>query len=41
MKSNSIYNTAKVVMAALSLGAMTTACTDWDDHYEANSSEIG
>lgn len=41
MKSNRIFNTAKVVMAALSLGAMTTACTDWDDHYEANSSEIG
>lgn len=41
MKSNRIFNTAKVVMAALSLGAMTTACTDWDDHYEANSSETG
>ena len=41
MKSNIIYNTAKVVMVALSLGAMTTACSDWDDHYDANSSFEG
>lgn len=41
MKSNKIFNTAKVVMAALTVGAMTTACSDWDDHYDANGSATG
>ena len=36
-----IFNTAKVVMAALTLGAMTTACSDWDDHYDANGIVTG
>ena len=36
-----IFNTAKVVMAALTLGAMTTACSDWDDHYDANGTVTG
>ena len=41
MKKMKLYNTAKVVMAALALGAMATACSDWDDHYDANSSFEG
>ena len=41
MKNNMIFNTAKVVMAALTLGAMTTACSDWDDHYDANGIVTG
>lgn len=36
-----IFNTAKVVMAALTLGALTTACSDWDDHYDANGTVTG
>ncbi len=41
MKNYRIFNNAKVVMAALAMGAMATACSDWDDHYEANSSVTG
>lgn len=41
MKKMKLYNTAKVVMVALALGTMTTACSDWDDHYDANSSFEG
>ena len=41
MKNYRIFNNAKVVMAALAMGAMATACSDWDDHYDANTSVIG
>lgn len=41
MKNNRILNTAKAVMVALSLGSMTTACSDWDDHYDANTAIAG
>lgn len=36
MKNNKIYRNAAVAMAFLAAGAMTTACSDWDDHYDNN-----
>lgn len=36
MKNIKIYGKAAVAMAFLATGAMTTACSDWDDHYNSN-----
>ena len=36
MKTNKLYRNAAVAMAFLAVGAMTTACSDWDDHYDSN-----
>lgn len=36
MKNKKIYRNAAVAMAFLAAGAMTTACSDWDDHYNNN-----
>lgn len=36
MKNNKIYRNATVAVALLAMGAMTTACSDWDDHYDNN-----
>lgn len=38
MKRKHIFRNAIVVLAALVGAVMTTACSDWDDHYDPNSS---
>ena len=40
MNMKKIYRNAIVVMA-LALGALTTACSDWDDHYVADATVQG
>ena len=41
MKRNMIFKNALVVMAAFVAGAMTTACSDWDDHYDPTDATSG
>ncbi|MCR5130110.1 MAG: fasciclin domain-containing protein [Prevotella sp.] len=36
-----IFKNALVVMAALVAGAMTTSCSDWDDHYDPTTAVEG
>lgn len=37
MKKTKKYRNTLLFMAALSMGTMVTSCSDWDDHYDANS----
>jgi len=37
MKQLKIYKSALTVAAALLLGGVTIGCSDWDDHYDANT----
>lgn|SRR5574344_42417 len=37
MKKIKIYRNTLLFMAALTMGAMATSCSDWDDHYDADS----
>lgn len=39
MKMNRIYRNAMAVLA-LAVGAMTTACSDWDDHYGVSNTGV-
>ncbi|MBQ9654944.1 MAG: fasciclin domain-containing protein [Prevotella sp.] len=41
MKRDIIFKKAMVVMATFAMGAMITACSDWDDHYDAGSAVSG
>lgn len=41
MKSKNIFKIAMIFMVALTWGFMNTACSDWDDHYDAGSSSAG
>lgn len=41
MKRLNIFKNAMIFVAALALGAMNTACTDWDDHYDEASPTVG
>ena len=40
MNMKKIYRNVMAVMA-LALGALTTACSDWDDHYVADATMQG
>lgn len=41
MKRNHIFRMARVMTAALTVGVLTLACSDWDDHYDADITAIG
>ena len=41
MKRKMIFKNVLVAMAAVVAGTLTTACSDWDDHYEAESAVTG
>ena len=41
MKRIHIFRNARVVMAALAVGVFMVACSDWDDHYDADVTAIG
>jgi len=37
MKTIKLYKSALTVIAALSIGSMTIGCSDWNDHYDADT----
>ncbi|MBQ6209181.1 MAG: fasciclin domain-containing protein [Prevotella sp.] len=41
MKRNHIFRMARVMTAALTVGVLTLACSDWDDHYDADITATG
>lgn len=41
MKRNMIFKNALVAMAVLAAGTITTSCSDWDDHYDAETAVVG
>ena len=41
MKRKHIFRIARVMTAALAVGVFTMACSDWDDHYDADATAIG
>lgn len=41
MKRNHIFRMARVMTAALTVGVFTLACSDWDDHYDADITAVG
>src|SRR5574344_112801 len=37
MKKNKLYRGALMLLTVMTIGTATTSCSDWNDHYDANS----
>ena len=41
MKNKTIFKNALVAVAFFAAGTVTMSCSDWDDHYDAETAVVG